>query len=182
MKEKADELADAGFSVLAPDLNDGVVATNVDHARSLLLEADMNVSASLVQSCLRLLQPATADPSAPVGVVGYAAGASWALWLSARFPDQCSAVVAFYGTQSIAFDEAKARYLVHFAELDPDVSEEEQALMGLNLQLARRDFRVEVHDGVTSGFAEPGHPHFDAPAEAVAWRQTLEFLAGSLFT
>jgi len=180
LKDKADELGDAGFTVLAPDLNDGVAATTAEQARSLLLEADMNVSASLVQSSLRLLRAASPDPTAPVGVVGYAAGASWALWLSARFADQCAAVVAFYGTQSISFDEAQASYLLHFAEHDEDVSDEESALMGLNLQMARREFRVEVHDGVQSGFAESEHPNFDAPAEAVAWRQTLEFLAEKL--
>lgn len=180
VKRKAEDLADAGFTVLAPDLNDGIVATNPDHAHSLLMEADMNVSASLVQSSLRLLQAACPDPASPVGLVGYAAGASWALWLSVRFASQCAAVVAFYGTQSISFDDSEAAYLLHFAEQDSDVSDEDAALMGLNLQLARRDFRAEVHAGVSAGFAESDHPNFDASAEAVAWRQTLEFLARHL--
>jgi len=39
---------------------------------------------------------------------------------------------------------------------------------------------VERHDGVASGFAESGHPNFDAAAEAIAWRQTLEFFAANL--
>ena len=43
VKDKAHELADAGFTVLAPDLNDGVVATDAEHAHQLLMEADMNV-------------------------------------------------------------------------------------------------------------------------------------------
>ncbi len=178
-KAKADELSDAGFTVLAPDLNGGVVATDADHAQQLLVEADMNVAASLVQSSLRLLQAACGNPE-PVGVLGYAAGASWAFWLSVRFADQCSAVVGFYGTQSIAFDDAQAAYLIHFAENDVDVSDDEGALMGLNLQLARREFRIEVHEGVAGGFAETDHPNFDANAEAVAWRQTLEFFAEHL--
>lgn len=161
-------------------MNDGVVATNAEHAHALLLEADMNVSASLAQSSLRLLQVACPDPQAPVGVLGYAAGASWALWLSVRYADQCAAVATFCGTQSISFDDAKASYLLHFAEHDTDVTDEDSALMGLNLQLARREFRVERHDGVASGFAESGHPNFDAAAEAIAWRQTLEFFASNL--
>lgn len=179
-KDRADELADAGFTVLAPDLNDGVVATDDAEARSLLLDADINVSASLVQSALRLLQSACPDPAAPVGLLGYAAGASWALWLSVRCADQCGAVAAFYGTQSITFDDASAAYLLHFAEHDSDVSADDSALMGLNLQLARREFRVELHDGTAAGFAEPDHPNFDAAAEAIAWRQTLEFFAEKL--
>lgn len=179
-KEKANSLGDAGFTVLAPDLNDGVVATTQDEARSLLVEADMNVTASLVQSSLRLVRAASADPNAPVGVIGYAAGASWALWLSVRFADQCAAVTSFYGSQSIAFDDATASYLLHFAEHDEDISDEESAMLGLNLQLARRDFRVELHEGVSSGFAEPEHPSYNGAAEAIAWRQTLEFMASHL--
>lgn len=180
MKARADELAEAGFTVLAPDLNDGVVADDAEHARSLLLEADMNVTASLVQSSMRLLQAATGDSSAPVGVLGYAAGASWALWLSVRFPEHCAAVATFYGAQSIPFDGAQAAYLLHFAEYDDDVTDEESALLGLNLQLARCDFRIEVHAGAHAGFAEPDLPGFDAAIEAVSWRQTLEFFAQHL--
>lgn len=175
-----EELADAGFTVLAPDLNNGVVATDAEQAHTLLMEADMNVSASLAQSSLRLLRAACADPAKPVGLVGYAAGASWALWLSVRFADQCAAVAAFYGTQSISFDDSEAAYLLHFAEHDNDVSDEDAALMGLNLQLARREFTTELHAGVSAGFAEFDHPNFDAATEAIAWRQTLEFLADQL--
>ena len=180
VKAKAEELADAGFTVLAPDLNDGVIAESAEHAQELLLAADMNVSASLVQSSLRLLRAACGDDAGPVGLLGYASGASWALWLSVRFADQCCAVTSFYGSQSISFDDSKSAYLVHFAENDDAVSDEDAALMGLNMQLARCDFRVETHAGVASGFAEADHPNFDAAAEAVAWRQTLEFLAERL--
>lgn len=180
IKDKADELADAGFTVLAPDLNDGVVATSAAQAQELLLQADMNVAASLAQSSLRLLQAASAAPTEPVGLLGYGSGASWALWLSVRFADQCAAVATFYGAQTIAFDNTLSSYLLHFAEHDNLVTDEEKALMGLNLQLARADTRTELHPGVTAGFAEPGHPNFDGSAEAIAWRQTLEFFADKL--
>ena len=180
MKDKAHDLADAGFTVLAPDLNDGVVASDADHATQLLLDADMNVTASLVQSSLRLLQAANADSGAAVGVLGYSSGASWALWLSERFAAQCRVVVGFYGTQSISFEKATASYLLHFAADDETVTDDEVALLGLNLQLARRDFRVEHHRGVNHGFAEAQHPNFDQPSEIIAWRQSLEFLASEL--
>lgn len=180
IKEKAIALADVGFNVLVPDLNDGIVATDVDQAQQILMEIDINVTASLVQSSSRLLRAASTDPTAAIGLLGYAAGASWALWMSARVPDECAAVTTFYGTQSISFDDATASYLLHFAENDSAVTDEDSALMGLNLQLAKRDFRVEVHAGVADGFAEPGHPNFDAETEAVAWRQTQEFFASQL--
>lgn len=180
MKKKAEELADAGFSVLAPDLNDGFVATSVEEAQQHLIGADMNVTASLVQSSLRLLRAATLASSAPVGIVGYASGASWALWLSERLADVCGPVVGFCGSQSITFDNATSSYLLHFAANDDVVSTDEVALLGLNLQMADQPFRFERHDAVAHGFAEPHHPNFDAGTEAVAWRQTIEFLAEEL--
>lgn len=180
LKERADELGEAGFTVLAPDVNDGVIATNEAEATESLMAMDVNVAASLVQSSLRLLKTTTRDPQAPVGVVGFAAGASWGLWLSERFSQDCSAVVGFYGTQSIPFAEASADYLLHFATDDDLVSDEEIALLGLNLQLAGRTFHVEHHAGVAHGFAEREHPNYQPAAEAVAWRQTLEFLAERL--
>jgi dienelactone hydrolase len=52
--------------------------------------------------------------------------------------------------------------------------------LGLSLQLAGLDFRFEHHVGTTGAFAEEGRPGYDGAADAVAWRQTTEFLAGEL--
>lgn len=178
VKAKCDQLAELGFTVLAPDLNDGSLPATSEEAHQALIEADMNVTASLVQSCARLLQSATADPSAPLAVIGYSSGASWALWLAARLAPIVDRVVAFYGTQSIDMASAQARVLCHFGVDDVVIDDLEIAELGLSLQQARLDFRFEHHDGVGHGFAERGLDTFDGQAEAVAWRQTLEFLAG----
>lgn len=180
LKQRADELAELGFTVLAPDVNDGAVATNEVEADESLMAMDVNVAASLVQSSLRLLKTTTNEPASPIGIVGFAAGASWGLWLSERFSQDCCAVVGFYGTQSISFDRAVADYLLHFGVDDQLVTDDEVALLGLNLQMAGRTFQIEHHAGVGHGFAEREHPNYEAAAEAVAWRQSLEFLAERL--
>ena len=180
LKQRADDLADSGFSVLAPDLNDGIVATTVEEADEALMAMDINVAASLAQSSMRLLQRATADPTLPVGVVGFGAGASWALWLSERMANSCGCVITFYGTQSIEFSDASAAYLLHFGTDDEVVDETDIAMLGLNLQLAGRAFDVVHHQNAKHGFAEAEHPNHDAAIEAVAWRQSLEFLATHL--
>lgn len=179
-KQTANRLADAGFTVLLPDLNDGQTFTGHDEALAWLSEADMNVNASLVQSSLGILRQAQLDPSAPTGVVGFGCGASWALWLSARLVEEVGAVVTYYGSQSIAMTGATASYLCHWAEVDSNVSELEVADLGLSLQLAGRDFRFEHHKGTVDGFAEEGRPGFNREAEVIAWRQTTEFLASHL--
>lgn len=179
-KDTANRLADHGFTVVAPDLNAGNEYDDPAEALAALHDADMNVLASLVQSSLGVLRRASADPTAPIGIVGYGPGASWALWVSARLTEEVGAVVTYYGSQEISMEGAQASYLCHWAETDLLVSDLEAADLGLSLQLAGLNFRFQHHAGTTSGFAEAGRPEFDAEAEAVAWRQTTEFLADKL--
>ena len=178
-KDMANQLADSGFTVLAPDLAAGSEFVDEDEALTALAEADMNVVASLVQSSVGILRRAQADSTAPVGVVGLGSGASWALWVSARLTQEVGAVVTYYGSQSIPMEGAQASYLNHWAS-ESIVDDLEVADLGLSLQMAGLDFRFEHHDGTSDGFAEDGRPGYDAEVAAVAWRQTIEFLAGTL--
>ncbi|MFT7476359.1 MAG: carboxymethylenebutenolidase [Verrucomicrobiales bacterium] len=179
-KDTANRLADHGFTALAPDLAGGEVFEDDIAAMEALSEADMNVNAALIQSSLSVLRRAQANPSAPIGIIGFGPGASWALWLSARLVEEIGAVVTYYGSQTMPMDGARAKYLSHWAESDPLVTDLEVADLGLSLQLASLDFRFEHHAGTTGAFAEEGRPGYNAGAEAVAWRQTTEFLAGEL--
>ncbi len=180
VKDVANQLADSGFTTLAPDLADGEVFADEESAFAALADADMNVNASLIQSSLSILRRAQLNPTAPIGVVGYGSGASWALWLSARLTEEVAAVVTYYGAQSAPMDKAQAKYLCHWAEADVNVSDLEVADLGLSFQMAGLDFRFEHHEETIDGFAEAGRPGFNAEAEVVAWRQTTEFLASML--
>lgn len=180
VRESANALADAGFTVLAPDLAHGGTYDDTDAALAALAGVDVNVNASLVQSSVGILRRAQADPSRPIGVVGFGPGASWALWLSVRLVDEVSVVVGYYGSQSASMDGSNSSYLCHWAEADAHVRDVEIAELGLSLQLAKREFRFEHHAGTIDGFAEKNRPGFNAGAEVVAWRQTIEFLAGAL--
>ena len=100
----------------------------------MLAEADVDRGAALVLSSARALRSASADPRAPIGVVGFSMGASWGLWLSARSPIEVAATVAFYGTQSIDFGEARSAYLGHFAEFDALVPDDEVVELEAHLQ------------------------------------------------
>ncbi len=179
-KDTANALADAGFTTFAPDLFVGEIYDDDAVALAALQEMDMNVMANLVQASVGVLRRAAKDPDASIGIVGYGPGASLAVWLSARLPDEVSAVVTYYGAQSIAMDASQAAYLCHWAEADPLVSDLEVAELGLSLQMADRKFRFEHHDGTRTGFAQSGHPNHDPEADVVAWRQTTEFLASNL--
>ncbi len=171
-----DALADDGFSVLAPDLFDEAAPTTAEAAESALAELDINAAASLLLDSVTALRALTVDSTAPIGVVGFAMGASWALWLSARLPQSVAAVVAYYGTQHIDFDDSESEYLLHAAALDPLASPDEMAQTEAWLGLAGRPVVSHTYADVAHNFAEPGATDYDAEAAALAWARTLEFL------
>jgi carboxymethylenebutenolidase len=174
-KDLATRLADEGYSVLAPDLLEGRRPENEDEASRALAERSPDDLSGLVLSSARVLQNAALGEG-PIAVVGFSMGASLALWLSARLPDTVGSVVAFYGAQSIDFDDADADYQGHFAQDDHLVSEEDRVLTESFLRLGSKSTDFHVYPGTRHWFFEPGEHHEPAAAEQ-AWQRTLEFLA-----
>lgn len=175
-RDRCNLLADAGFAALAPDLFDGVVASDDDHGRALLNDADPNRLAMAVKSCADALRRMPATSDGPIMIVGFSMGASLGLWLSEREPDGVSAVSAYYGTQGIDFAETRARYQFHMTIDDPLIDPDELALMEASLRLADRPVEIHTYDGVGHFFAEPATPGFDETAADLAWDRTMEFL------
>jgi carboxymethylenebutenolidase len=177
VKDVVERLADAGYTAMAPDLCDGVVPSDGDEARRLLAEADPNVVARLVLDSIVALRAHSAVPEAPVAVLGYSMGASWALWVATRQPDSVRAVVAYYGAQNIDFDTLSAPVLGHFAQSDPLVSDDELVEMQARLLLSDKHVEVHRYDGTGHWFAEAGvESHHDPAATELAWARTIDFL------
>ena len=178
VKRVVERLADAGYTALAPDLTEGVVTDDPDEAQRLLAESDPNATAALVLSSVVALRAHSADPEGPIAVLGYSMGASWGLWLATRQPDSVDAVVAYYGTQNIDFDDLSAPVLGHYAEIDPLVTEDDLTEMHARLLLSEKSIEVHRYEGARHWFAEEDRPDFHDPAAAdLAWERTLAFLA-----
>lgn len=191
IKEVTERLAGAGFTALAPDLFGGTeLADPRDpiQAAMRLAGVDVDATAGLILASIMALRAHSADPQAPVGVLGFSMGASWALWAAGRQPDSVGAVVAYYGHQDMDFEGLAAPVLCHFAELDPLVSEDQAAQMQAHIRLVGGSFQSTTHPGTRHFFAESGVPVMGADgavgergvveevAEATAWEQTVEFL------
>ena len=177
-KGVAESLADSGYTALVPDLCGGVVPADADEAQRLLADSDPNETADLVLKSLAALRALSEDPDRPAAVVGYSMGASWALWVATRQPSSVDAVVAYYGSQNIDFDDLVAPVLGHYAEVDPLVTED--ALVEMQARLLLSDKHVEIHryPDTRHWFAEPGVvEHHDPGAADLAWQRTLEFLS-----
>lgn len=180
VRRRANDLADAGFTVLAPDLLAGAQPETSAEAELTLEQADIDATAGLVISSAHALRAHSRDPRARIGVVGFSMDASWAYWLSARLPRSVECVVAYYGTQNIEFDDSESSYLVHIAETDELASDDETNETLALLGLAGRPFDVYRYDGTQHWFAEHGRPGHDEDAAALAWDRTLAFLADHL--
>jgi len=176
----ADRIADEGFTVLVPDLNLGAVFEVPELAEQHLADANPNHLARLVLSSATLIQERSEDPTQRVAVVGFSMGASLGLWASVRLPETISAVVAFYGTQSIDFIGSKASYQLHFADRDSLVLDEEAAFMEATIGLV--DLEVETHryPGTQHWFFEEDRDAFEPTAATQAWNRMLEFLVKRL--
>lgn len=176
IKDRCNQLADAGFTAVAPDLFDGEVAVDDAHGERLLAGADANRLVLGIQSTADALHRMPATSGERIMIVGFSMGASLGLWFSERFPDQVAAVVGFYGTQGIDFRQTEAAYQLHMAEDDAMLDPDELALMEASFGLAGRPVDLHTYEGVAHHFAEEGTPNYDADAADLAWRRTLEFL------
>ncbi len=178
VKGLCDDLADEGFTVLAPDINFGELpateAEGIDH----LGAASPDRLASLVLSSAKLLSQQSTE--GPIGIVGFGMGGSLGLWASVRLADLVGAVVSFYGTQQIDFAGARSSYLVHFAEEDEYITDDEAAFMEATMGLESLPVEVITYAGTRHGFCEPDGQTFDPEAFEMAWGRTREFLREEL--
>ncbi|MGH1502063.1 MAG: dienelactone hydrolase family protein [Acidimicrobiales bacterium] len=181
-RDFARRIAGEGYTVLAPDLFAGETPDTADAAEQLLAERDANEMAGLVLSSAHTTRAASADADRPIAVVGLSMGGSMALWLAARLPAHVGAVVSFYGSQSIDFDDAAARFQGHFGDADHMVSEEDRVTTEAFIRIGECDTDFHLYPGVGHWFMEdrPGHGGYDEAAAAKAWDRMRAFLLAEL--
>lgn len=177
-----DRLADAGYVALAPDLyGDGRNAETPDEAEAMLAAADPNLVARLVLASVATLRNLPITSDAPIGVVGFSMGGSWALWLAARAPEHIAATVVFYATQEMDLSDLGGAVLGHFAEHDEFVSDDDAVMLEADLNLLDKSVEFHRYPGTHHWFFEDDRaPAYDADAAVEAWDRTVAFLATHL--
>lgn len=178
VKGLADDLADHGYTVLAPDINFGTLPDSEQEALNHLGAANPDRLASLVLSSVGLLYERSTD--GPIGIIGFGMGGSLALWASVRLADLVTAAVSFYGSQQIDFAGSKSDYLIHLAEEDEYITDDEAAFMEATMGLEELTVEVVRYPGTRHGFSEPDGETFDPETFDDAWKRTLEFLGNRL--
>ena len=178
VKNLSDTLADRGYTVLAPDINFGELPDSEREALDHLGAASPDRLASLVISSAKLLHEKSTE--GPIGIVGFGMGGSLGLWASVRLADLVAAAVSFYGSQQIDFAGSKSSYLIHLAEDDEFISDDEAAFMEATMGLESLPVEVIRYPGTKHGFCEPDGDNFDPETFDQAWDLTVEFLGDRL--
>lgn len=178
VKNLADGLADRGYTALAPDINFGELPESEQDALNHLGDASPDRLASLVFSSAKLLHEKSTE--GPIGIVGFGMGGSLGLWASVRLTDLVAAAVSFYGSQQIDFTGSRSSYLIHLAEEDEFITDDEAAFMEATMGLESLPVEVIRYPKTKHGFCEPDGDTFDPEAFEQAWAATLAFLAAQL--
>jgi len=174
VKKRADRLADEGFTVLAPDITFGELPPTEKDAVATLADADADRLARLVLMSTGFIHDKAGGR--PIGVVGFGMGGSMGLWASVRAADAVAATVSFYGTQQIDFAGARSSYLIHLAEEDDYITEDEAVFMEATMGLESLQVEVLRYPGTSHGFGDPESEGYDEEAFELAWSRTVDFL------
>lgn len=175
-KRFATRLSEEGFTVLAPDLYDGQLASNVEEAESLMQGLDQDKTARRVKAAAEFLR----DNWHPrVGVVGFSLGAAYAADLAMEFPVE--GTVMYYSTADPNISRWHGPLLLHFAENDDfEPQEAVDAYVGA-LEGAGVDHEAHTYPGVGHWFANAAVTSaYDDAAAELAFERTVEFFRYNL--
>lgn len=187
MREKANFLAEEGYTVLVPDLfwrsaaniELGYTPKDFQKAYALYQQYDENLGVEDIQDSLTYLQTRPeCDTSTGLGVVGYCLGGKLAYLAACRLPEVACAV-GYYGVglENVLDELAnlKGRLVLHIAELDqftpPDAR---QAILQAASQYS--NVKAYVYEDVDHAFARPKSEHYHKPSARFAHERTVTAL------
>ena len=187
MREKANFLAEEGYTVLVPDLfwrsaaniELGYTPEDFQKAYALYQQYDENLGVEDIQDSLAYLQTRPeCDTSTGLGVVGYCLGGKLAYLAACRLPEVACAV-GYYGVglENVLDELAnlKGCLVLHIAELDqftpPDAR---QAILQAASQYS--NVKAYVYEDVDHAFARPKSEHYHKPSARFAHERTVTAL------
>jgi carboxymethylenebutenolidase len=171
-KNYAARLSETGFTVLAPDLYDGVLARDVDDAIRLRDELDDKHALNRVEAAADFL----VDNWHPrLGVVGFSLGASFADAVARSRPVE--ATVFYYGSGEKTASNFSGPLLAHLASDDEWTPVGEAREVLAELEGSGVDVETHVYPGTGHWFANPAvDDAYVHDAAEIAFDRTVDFL------
>lgn len=176
-KQFCDRLAKEGFTVLAPDLYQGRIATTIDEAKALLEKRDLELMVDTVNTAKDHLRKLV---KGKIGLVGFSMGGGWSLEIASTSPEQIGAMVIFYGNGEADYGKITAKVMGHFSDHDEWEPNEYVDMTFAALKKAGVDTTRHIYPGVAHWFMEEDRPEYDPAAAQLAWDRTVEFLKKTL--
>lgn len=177
IRDLADRLAGDGFTVMAPDLFDGVVSTTIEDAEAFTTAIEQGGGRPdglnpdrIMGRVEATLDHLLAHPDARgerAGIIALSFGG----WYGSHVAAARSDVAAFVSIYSDVYEApGVAAYLGHFAEQDRFIDSSP----------VTDNPAAHVYPGTKHWFMEPDRPEFDAEAAELAYARTVEFLRANL--
>lgn len=184
MRDLADRLAGDGFTVMAPDLFDGMVLTTIEDAEAFTTAIEQGGGGPgglnpdrIMGRVKATLDHLLANPEVRGDRAGIVA-LSFGGWYGSQVAAERSDVAAFVSIYSDVYEgPGKAAYLGHFAENDRFV--ESPATPGIDKPLPEGSV-AHVYPGMNHWFTEPDRPEFDEEAAELVYSRTVAFLRENL--
>ncbi len=185
IRDVVDRFADAGFVALAPDFYHGMATTEPDEAQRLLMDLAIPQAAADVAGAAAYLKGMN-EVDGGIGVVGFCAGGSLALWSATVAPDITSACAFYPGGYTARLAPDWSAYAEKSAMLH--CSQEDGTSAAPHIQSVVRGIedaggKVTIYDyaGTDHAFFNDDRPeHFHRDAATLAWARTLDFFRSTL--
>ncbi|WP_327128423.1 dienelactone hydrolase family protein [Streptomyces sp. NBC_01727] len=205
LKEMADRVARAGYTVLVPNVfyrhgRAPVVELPdvIDSARRpeiferlgpIITSLTPDLAMRDADAYLRRLTACPLTTDGPVGITGYCMGAGLALRTAGTYPERVAAVAGFHGGR-LATDSPDSPHLladritaeVYFghADQDPSLPPEQIDRLDEALTAAGVRHRCEVYTGAHHGFTQADTAAYDSTADKRHWTALLALLDRTL--
>ena len=182
IKEVARRIAAAGYVALAPDLYHGVVVSEPNEARKLVMELDMAEAVNEIQQAITYLLDQEFVTGDKAGIVGFCMGGGLALQTGLTSSD-LGAIVAFYGSplKPEQAADVKAPVLGLYGAADQGIPVDAVNAMDEALTAAGIENAITIYDGAQHAFFNDTRAEsYNAEAAADAWEKTLAWFSGHL--
>jgi carboxymethylenebutenolidase len=182
IKEKADELAQKGYIVLAVDLFNGKVAKTPQEAQALVQALDQNEAIANMKDAVAFLRARNYVTQGRIATLGWCFGGGQALKLAQAQPG-LAALVMYYGsvdTDPLAL-KGLPPILGIFGAADAAIPLDQVKVFDAALTQAGVPHEIHTYPGAPHAFANPTNTTaYRAEAAADAWAKTLDFLKAKL--
>ena len=182
----ADRLAAEGYTVLAPDLYDGRIASTIPEAEALVTafeedggEKGIAKEQAALDYLLGSSKVQRPGEGGHIGAIGFSMGANYVTWLATLRPE-IAAVIVYYGASDWNADyhkNATAPLQGHWAS-DDQFESNEEAVKAFEAELESSGHNPDfyTYPNTRHWFFESNRPEYNPEASKLAWERTLAFL------